>query len=156
MTFIRRFRCCTPPQEFTPAYHVRFLENEKWPKNSMIYRQESGCVDSHRICGTSEESKDIILLGFGRRRYLTTILTGKVARYTPSTSLVVECTKQIITRSYCQICKSGEAPWIVAVQRQLVGGAVVTKEVLRSEDIQLVVCTSFTITHLESCMQMQL
>ena len=35
---------------------------------------------------------------------------------------------------YRQISKSGDAPWIVCVQRQLVGGAVVTKEVLRSEE----------------------
>jgi len=30
---------CRFEKEFRPAYHVRFLENEKWPKNSMIYRQ---------------------------------------------------------------------------------------------------------------------
>ncbi|CAK9024299.1 Hypothetical protein SCF082_LOCUS16565 [Durusdinium trenchii] len=30
-----------------------------------------------------------------------------------------------------KVSKSGESPWIVAVQRQLVGGAVVSKEVLR-------------------------
>lgn len=30
---------CWFEKEFRPAYHVRFLENEKWPKNSMIYRQ---------------------------------------------------------------------------------------------------------------------
>eukprot|EP00913_Durusdinium_trenchii_P014051 g13192.t1 len=35
---------------------------------------------------------------------------------------------------YREVSKSGESPWIVAVQRQLVGGAVVSKEVLRSED----------------------
>lgn len=33
-----------------------------------------------------------------------------------------------------QVSKGGEAPWIIAVQRQLVGGAVVTKEVLRMDD----------------------
>jgi hypothetical protein len=33
-----------------------------------------------------------------------------------------------------EVSKSGDAPWIIAVQRQLVGGAVVTKEVLRSQD----------------------
>eukprot|EP00439_Symbiodinium_sp_Y106_P046370 s1435_g5.t3 len=32
-----------------------------------------------------------------------------------------------------QICPDGEGPWIVAVQRELVGGAVVTNEVLRSD-----------------------
>eukprot|EP00435_Cladocopium_sp_Y103_P011227 s643_g2.t3 len=58
-------------KEFNPAFHVRFFENDQWPKNSMIYRQVS---------------------------------------------------------------KSGDAPWIIAVQRQLVGGAVVTKEVLRSQE----------------------
>jgi len=31
-----------------------------------------------------------------------------------------------------QICPDGEGPWIVAVQRELIGGAVVTNEVLRT------------------------
>ncbi|CAE7291137.1 unnamed protein product [Symbiodinium natans] len=32
-----------------------------------------------------------------------------------------------------QICPDGQGPWIVAVQRELVGGAVVTNEVLRTD-----------------------
>lgn len=43
-----------------------------------------------------------------------------------------------------QVSKGGEAPWIIAVQRQLVGGAVVTKEVLRTDDAR-----RCTLGHLE-------
>ena len=43
---------CRFEKEFRPAYHVRFLENEKWPKNSMIYRQGGvgGNVCSETYC----------------------------------------------------------------------------------------------------------
>ena len=40
-----------------------------------------------------------------------------------------------------EVSKSGDAPWIIAVQRQLVGGAVVTKEVLRSQERRRVFST---------------